>query len=613
MSSRGLIADQVKHPARRRHQALRVALRFLAGRDLDGQLRTDARWSKPGTQALTMTGRASRWAHYPHRRRSGLRVLTMGALLTSGLGWVVSPAATAQTLRVLAWVGIVVGGWAIVETSRRYVHRRMVVAPLAEVLSDRFKDARYTLNPRMWIYVPVDVHDRATRIYLPNTYTPKTETEERALVKLVGSKVGLVNPSYSFELQGETPYLELRPAPAPRDLVPFSDPEIRGIVERSPNGQPILGLGPRDVPYGLNLDADSPHIGFSMATGAGKSVAGRAGLSQNLHRGGIGMVLDRKIVSQAWADGLDSVYYARTCSEIHHALMWLSGEIDRRYQLIRKHSDINGHVDPDVIGPRLTVVVEELNTLEGDMRAWWREVRGPGDPLVCPSISVLGRCAAMGRQGLVHMLVISQKLTCQSIGGTAARENLSTRVLGRATTSTWNMLAPECKVGGKYPKSGKVVGRVHAVYAGEATPVQVIFMTPEEARDYALSGIVTVHPLNEAGRGPKPVDHRETAASEVPHPGETLAGEAGREAGDQHLHLVPDPDAPAESPDELVTLADAAERLALSVKTLRNARDRGQLPEPVESAPGKPSKYEWMELEQWDLLRRAGGEGSASA
>jgi hypothetical protein len=597
--------DHARSPHRRRFQTTRAVGRFVSGRPVDGILRTDARWKKPGTQPLTPTGHASRWAHYPHRRRASVRLMVVMAFCLGVVGLIASPASTGQTARVIAWFLLAIGGWAILEKSRRYVHRREVIAPLAEVLATRLNDSCYVLDPRTWIHVPVDVQDRPTRVYLRRDFVP-TDQQEKSLAKVVASKVGLVSPSWTFDLRGEYPFMELRPAPAPRDLVLYSDLEIRALMENAPEGHPMLGLAPRDVPYGLDLEADAPHVGFSMATNAGKSVAGRTTLAQNLHRGGLGLVLDRKIVSQAWCDGLPNIRYARTCREIHDALLWVSGEIDRRYAAIKRHSDIRGNVDPAVIGPRLTLLVEELNTLEGDLRAWWREVRNPGDPLVCPSLAVLGRFVAMGRQGRMNMLVISQKLTCQSIGGTAARENLTTRVLGRATTSTWNMLAPECKVGGKYPRMSKVRGRVHVVYAGEATPVQVVFMEPEEAREYAMSGIVSVFPGNadpgDLGQTSRAADHRETLSGDLVHPAETGEPDQDDNLGVRHLRAVPDP-------DELVILSDAAERLAVNVDTLRNGKKRDvDFPAPVDEGPRGAGVYRFSEIEAWYQAR-----GGASA
>ena len=567
-------------------RATRVGFRLLAGRDLDGRTRTDARWAKPGTQATTPHGHASRWAHYHHRRRSGIRLTALTASLLVGYGWVTDWGATNSTLRVAAWLAILTGLWATWEKGRRYVHRRELIAPLGETLAAHFGDSKYMLDRRSWIDVPVDFEDRPTTIYLPKTYNP-TEAQEKTLARLVGRRIGLSHPTSTFDLRGERPFMELRPAPAPPDLVAFSDPAIRAMVEAAPEGRPMLGLAPRDVPYGLDLDAEAPHVGFSMATNAGKSTAARALLMQQLHQGGLALILDRKQVSHAWCRDHPGVRYCSSEREIYDALIWLSAEIDRRFMIVKNNADIRGNVDAALIGPRLTVIAEELNTLQDDISTYWRTIRPTGAPMKPPAMSALGRSMAMGRQGRVHVIPIGQKITAQAIGGTAARENMSTRVLGRATTSTWNMLAPECKRGGRYPRYTKHRGRVYVVVGDEATPVQVILADEQEALDYALAGTVAVFPV---------VDGEAGAASTT-----TITRDNTGASGElPHLMLVPPP------PSEAVSLSDAAERLGLTIKTVRNGRDRdSRFPDPVSSGAGKPSLYRWEDIKKWNGGRTA--------
>lgn len=582
--------------------------RFVAGKELDGTPRTNARWARHGTQPLTAHGYASRWHHYPHRRRAGIRLGAVLTVLLLVIGVVANFTETVATLRVAVWLLLAFAVWIVVEQARRYAHRRELVGPLAQVLADRLKDSCYVLDPRSWIHVPVDVQDRATTIYLPRTYDPN-EAQEKALVRLVSRKVGLVSPTYTFDLKGQAPRLVLTPAPAPPDMVRFSDEAVRALLDATKDGQPLLGLAPREVPYFLNFDTEAPHVGLSMATNAGKSALARAILAQHLRKGGIAIVLDRKIVSQNWADKHPAVRYARTEREIHDALLWASAEIDRRYDIIRHNANMRGDVDAELIGPRLLVIAEELNTLEMDIRRWWMECRKAMDgPVSPPALSAVGRFVAMGRQGRAHMLVISQKLTCQSIGGTAARENLSTRILGRATTSTWNMLAPECKVGGRYPRMSKVRGRVHVVFAGEATPVQVVYLTEEEAFEYSMGGVVGSFEAADPGGRSQGRDHRETVGDPGQSPGKTASGDPGGDPGVRHLHVVPDAgediDLVGNPETELVTLADAAERLSLSINTLRNGSKRDDdFPEPVESSPGVASLYRWDELQEWAEVR----------
>ena len=486
-------SDHARMPHRRKHQIARAACRFVVGRDLDGQRRTDARWNKHGTQPLTPTGHASRWAHYPHKRRAGIRNLTVVFFTFLIVGFIISPASTAATLRVIVWITLITLGWVVWEKSRRYAHRKELIGPMGDYLASIFNDSRYALNPRDYIQIPVDVLERPSRIYLPLSWSGKSESQERTLAYAIGRKIGLSRPSFDYEHKGDRPYLELRPAPAPRDVVPFSDPTIREIVDALREGQLLLGLGPRDVPYVLDLNK-YPHPGFSMATNAGKSITVRGLIMQTLHKGGNALVLDPKMDSQLWCRDLPNARYADTPEEMHDALMWLAAEVDRRSAIAKIHTDIHGDIDPELVGPRILVVVEELNSLESKLKVYWRSIRQPGDPILPPSLTALGTALNMGRARLVNILPVAQELLVQSLGGPAAKTNISARVLGRAKPPTWNKLAPECKVNGRYPRYYDHPGRVYVIAGEDPVLVQTMIATVDEAREYSMSGIVTPFP-----------------------------------------------------------------------------------------------------------------------
>lgn len=566
-------------------------VRLLAGRDPRGGHRTDARWTKPGTRVLE-GHHAGRWAHLSHRRRAGIAwsiVIVLGLLAWSTT---VDRWSTAVTVRALVWSILLGALWAWIAWARKRQHRKTVLLPLAERVAGKLDDARYVLDPLTWLDVPLEFADRPTTVYLPlgKTYT---EPQEKALVRVIAQSLGLVSPSWFFDMRGERPFVEVRPAPAPRDSVLFSDEDVRTLVEETADGKPLQGLAPRDEPNYLDLDAEAPHVGYSMATNSGKSTAVRGVLAQGLHHGGIALILDRKVESQLWTVGHPSVRYAISEQEIFNALMAASAEIDRRFALVREGALAGRRPGIEELGPRLYLVVEELNTLEIDLRRWWQSVRVPGDPTMCPALPVLGRFLAMGRAARCHAFVIAQKLTAQAIGGTAARENLSTRVLGRASTSTWNMLAPECKVGGKYPRGSKLRGRVHVVFGDQATPVQTVFFTEEEAMTWALSGEIGVWPEGEGGTPTATLSPGKTSGAEVPH-------------------LRPVPPLEGDEDEELVTLAEYGAQHGIDVKTLQNARDRGRLADPIECGSGKPSRYRESDLDVWREARAAGVGGDAS-
>jgi hypothetical protein len=592
------VAQRVRMAKPRGYRA-KQAIRFVSGRPLNGEYKTNHKWSKPGTQTTGAQVRATRWSYLPMRRRAGIQLLTLGAIVAIPVGFVISVSGTSQTLRVIVWLLLLTGVWVTVEKSRKYMHRKEVLAPLAEAIAGRIGDSRYMHEPKQWMSVPLEVDDGPTVIYLPNTYSP-SQPQEKALVHMVARKVGLMNPTATFEYKGDRPYLELRPAPAPRELVSFSDPDIRAMIDRLQEGNYLIGLGPRDVQSTLDFNTQASHAGLSCAPGGGKSITGRALLMQELHDGGIALILDPRMDSQLWARGLPNVRYADTAQEIHEALLWLSGELDRRNAIAKQHTDIKGDVNPAVIGPRLLVVCEELNTLEMDLATYWRTIRQPGDPIKPVSLSALGRASNMGRARRINGLFIAQELLVQALGGPAVKANLSTMMLGRANAPTWNKLAPQCKVNGRYPRKSMHRGRLYVVTGDEPELVQVVYATEQEAIDYALSGIVTTFPdAAVAARGsgephlPQHADHSETGTRTHPTP------------------PSPVPDEPAGETEELITLADAADRLQLPLMTLKKARERHpHFPQPVDPKPGKPNLYYFVELDKWALTRAydIGGE-----
>jgi hypothetical protein len=554
-----------------------AATRLATGRPVNGAPKTDARWSKPGTQLLDGHHHATRWAYYPQRRRAAINLSITTAVVLVTIGLLVSPASTAATLRVFGWVAIITAAWAVIEKSRRWAHRREVIATQAESLAAYLKDSRYLLDPMTWIQIPVDFQDRPSRIYLDRTLV-LTTAQEKGLPKLVGNKLGLVNPTATFHMQGERPFMELRPAPLPPELVAFSDPAIRAMVDNTSDSELFIGLGPREAPVLLNLDM-YPHPGMSMCTGTGKSTTARGMVTQGLHKGWLFLILDPKMDSQLWCRDLPGVRYADTPEEIHHALLWLSDELDRRNEIAKEHVDIHGNVDPALIGPRLVVIAEELNTLESDLGIYWRGIREQGDPIKPPSLIALGRAFNMGRARRIHVVPIAQELLVQCLGGPAAKANISALLLGRANTPTWNKLAPQCKVNGRYPRRMDRQGRVYVVIGDEPVAVQTMKADVEEAREYASSGTVSIFP-DEGGTPGHALDHRETeGAASLP----------------RCLTLVPP------LADEGVTIAEGAVELGLEVKTLRNARDRDRrFPDPIaKPPPGKPARYHVGDLLTW--------------
>lgn len=533
-----------------------------------------------------------------HLRRRSERAAAWWALLVAVVATLVGMA-TDPTTTVATWQAILVllAAWLVyvwVYVNRKREINRQVKQPLGAALARFFKDNLFATSPDQVMRLAIDPTSQASTIYLPQDWSP-TDALERNLVRLVGRKVGLgAVPNYELVLRGYRPYLKVWPAPEPPEKVPFSDPKVRELYEQSTAHQPFLGLAARSVPYYLNRLSSAPHLGVSATTNAGKSSARRPTVAKAIHEGWLVLVLDPKQDSQTWAESLPAVHYAVKAPELYTALRWLSAEVDRRFAIFREHKNIDGELDdPSLVGPPILVIAEELNTMELDLRHWWKEVRQPGDPVQCTALHALQRCLNMGRGVGIYTEVIAQALTCQAIGGPAALENVPVRMLMWPTHATWNRIAPQCRVGGKFPRAVKRQGAMHVVSGDEATAVQSMWMTPREAYDYASSGAVATFPeLREGG-------------SAIALPGETSSDEVPQLATVTAIDT------------DLVTFAQYArkrcdgdeEQVRKIIKSLDNARTRGRLAEPVTSGSGKPSKYRWADLEQYYEYERAAGVG----
>ncbi|MEU5958721.1 hypothetical protein [Streptomyces sp. NPDC047525] len=139
---------------------------------------------------------------------------------------------------------------------------------------------------------------------------------------------------------------------------------------------------------------------------------------------------------------------------------------------------------PDAIGPRLLILLEEVNATMKQLASYWERTRESGDPKV-PAVDALNEILYMGRQVRMHVLLVAQSATARALGGPEVREQFATRILARYSLNAWRMLAPEVHPA---PKSTKHPGRAQVVIGGSASETQVLFFTDAEAREWATTG-----------------------------------------------------------------------------------------------------------------------------
>jgi hypothetical protein len=244
------------------------------------------------------------------------------------------------------------------------------------------------------------------------------------------------------------------------------------IRQHSTETTPVLGVDRDSRPVTVDLDTESPHVLFSIGTGAGKSATLRLLLAQFLWHGAEICILDYKRHSHRWARHFPDrrrITYCRDPSDMHENLIALAALGMKRNRIADKLTD--EQYDSGLgIGRRVVIACEELNSTAVRLKQHWRAIGGKG---TSPALEALGEVLAMGRAVKLNVLAVAQRASATAVGGGDARENYRTRVLAGHTKRTWDMLCD----GVGYVAASEIPGRVIVVRAGRATETQVAFLT----------------------------------------------------------------------------------------------------------------------------------------
>lgn len=561
----------------RRHGLLVILWRWLTGHTWHGRPITDAGWFRPASRALTPTGHAPKFHWLPRWKRAARRTGAALTALVTAEGMLFHRTATEAAVGVFLLASGCWEGWRLWRRLAERKHRRTWLQPLHLVLAP-VVGVPLTAGPKSWLAVEPD-RSRAV-LELPPEFDCDAKSKER-IVAVATAKLGLESPDVMWRLAGPSPSLTLTASAPPPALVTLAD--VMPAIKAAREDEVVWGLGKRGKVVKNSLGADSPHVGLSMGSGAGKSVTARAFLAQQLHKGAVGLILDYKMISHQWARDLPNVVIARRPHEIHGALVWLGGELERRNEVALAGADLDGNVHA-VVGPRLIVVCEELNATMSRLRKHWRQVRDRDDPVRSPALDALDAASFMGRQVLCNILYIGQRLSVRASGGDGdARENIGVIAFGRYSASNWKMLAGDHPM----PPKSLTPGRLQVV-ANDVTETQGVRMLAREARQLALSGTVSACPAGMPGA------RCVTAADPgvIPGPGQ---GEVTVSAAPSVIE-----------PPGLVSLSDAVRDgvVACTLAALRMARHRDESFPAVRDRRGLAHLYSVEELAEWDLGRR---------
>lgn len=576
-----IIAGAAIRHTLRKHGTGPVLWRLASGQHVDGRPRTDAGWLRPGVRVMHPTGHAGKWSHLPHLYRAGIRwaVVASGAGTCAGL-------ASDKRATVAGLIGFVVlvlaaGSVLAYRKLRELAHVRRYVRPLHRALAPAL-GIPLAARPQSWLTVPRDfarADGARVRLALPDGFLA-TADARRVISTALTDKLAIEHATVEFAMVGKAPAAIVTTSSPPPARVSLA--QLAEQIERAPGSAPIIGIGRNGTAVSADFDADSPHVLVSAGSGGGKSTIVRGLLAQGLHAGAVGAVCDIKRISHSWARSIPNVVYARDIAEIHHMLLSVKAEVDRRNELVDELADDDGNVPPEAlaqIGPRIMLVMEEMNATANRLSAYWRRTKDKSDPAVSPAVEALGDILFMGRAVMVNVIAVAQMMTAKTLGGGEMRENFATRIMARYTLNAWKMLAPEVW---PMPRSSRHAGRVQVVIAGTARETQAVYFTPAEAREWATSGLVSRFAIPLAGALPAGrVSALRDAPDQEPKPG-----------------TVPAPESP-------VTLREACELgiLAVSLESARAARKRDpDFPSPAGIHDGTMA-YHPAALNRWENNR----------
>jgi hypothetical protein len=243
----------------------------------------------------------------------------------------------------------------------------------------------------------------------------------------------------------------------------------------------LWGVDGTGEPVTTDLEADSPHVLVSGATGAGKSAIARTAAVQRLTRGDTVVFLDVKRHSHRWAKGLAPlVHYASAVPEIGHALVSLGRELHRRNAIVDAW---DGPLEDAPVGPPITVVFEEMNATTSRLRELDRGRPDGG----YRAMDGLSDVSFMGRGVKIRLVSFGQMATYRASGGSEVIENYGTRILVNYSPKTWRYLAENC---GRPVPAPTAVGRGMLCRGTNATETQFLWVPEESAVSFVTSSPV---------------------------------------------------------------------------------------------------------------------------
>jgi hypothetical protein len=389
----------------------------------------------------------------------------------------------------------------------RRTWREEVLEPVAAAAAAVLDVAWRPGEAERWVDVPRQymLPGHPVEIMLPKSWSA-SEAKKKALLQAVKPRLGMLEVTEQWLLQGKHPKLLLSAPPAPPAIAHYATYREQ-LLQMTEQYRPVLGVVSSGELLQAEMVDDSPHIAVSAGSGAGKSVLLRTIVAQVLHWGWSVIMLDWKAESHEWAKGLPGVTYVTEIEALHDALVRIGEEVEIRKALPKEER---------LRRPRVLVVCEEWNMTSALLADYWSALRGTAEPdekrtmpTRSPALTGMQTLEFAGRSFGMFAALIAQRMSNRVFNGNVdRRENYMIRMLARYTTQTWKMLLPHLK----YMKKPTALGRWVVAAGEEATYMQAILMSEEEARELATSGVAPAGSPFALGQQSEPVSAEQVEA-----------------------------------------------------------------------------------------------------
>lgn len=448
--------------------------------------KTNATFFRRGTRQLDPRAlRPSRYAFLPGYQKLAIKWTVFLTFTAGPIYYWANRSGFYLAVSLIAVVIIVVGVIVGIVQTRSMLHRTRVVIPLYAGLCRVIPELPPN-GDKEWLTVPRNFReqDARVRVQLPPDFVANGQQQKEVAALVQRRLTGEWAASWAHS--AHPPYVEFRHLELPPAMVNYD--MIRADMDKSADANPIVGYMAGMRPYRLQLDSDAPHLALSIGTGGGKSSTLRLLIAQWVRLGTEVDILDPKRVSLNEFRGVPGVTIHRDIAAMSDAIHAFRVEMEERYAKL--------DFDDSATFPRKLLVIEEQNSFAGMLYQWWEENRTNKDPRKPPAMTDLAFCLFQGRQANMNIVSVLQQANARAMGGSDMRDQYGLKILARFSVSVWRMLVDTYP----RPKSSRHPGRAIALLGDEQTTIQTGFITPMEARAYALSRD-TAHTLVSVGTG----------------------------------------------------------------------------------------------------------------